>query len=271
MKTSTKKLPPVFNLPISWTDEDWAKPVVFHAAKTRCRMERAPIGLSGLGCRCAVPRRGRRAFTLIELLVVISIIGILASLLLPVLSTVKKNAKIKTAKIDMSNIESAVSAYQATYTLAPTPKPLPNGASMGEDFSFSRGNADIVVILKDIDALANGQPNNPPHARNPQRHDFLHATMKPGTSSQGISSTDYQYRDPWGNFYVIAFDLNYDNKVTVPDTGPNADPGFSRYPSINIQRSVIVWSKGPDGQAEDRALNNSDRLGFNKDNIRSWE
>ncbi len=45
-------------------------------------------------------RRHRAGFTLIELLVVIAIIGILAAMLLPVLATVKKHAKIVQASTE---------------------------------------------------------------------------------------------------------------------------------------------------------------------------
>jgi len=202
-------------------------------------------------------------------LVVISIIALLAALLLPVLARAKLQAKITAARADMSNISAAISAYQAAYTLAPVPNPLPGGASPGVDYSFTN-NTDIIVILMDVEKFSDGTPTaNDNHKRNPQKHSFLNANLKPNTTGQGVSSVDYNFRDPWGNPYIIAFDLDYDNKVNVPD---GVDPAFPKYPSINIPRPVLIWSKGPDGKAEERAATAPfDRQGYNKDNILGWE
>jgi prepilin-type N-terminal cleavage/methylation domain-containing protein len=262
MKTLNNKLPSLLNLPVAWTDEDWAPPLTVQPGSRSCRRSMKPArGLVPHACSRAP--RGRRAFTLIELLVVIAIIAILAALLLPTLGRVRLKAKIDSTKIDMKHIESAISAYQAQYTVAPVPKALPSPADIAFDYSFSETNTDIIVALMDVDAFANQN-----HRRNPEKHQYLNpGTMKESTTAQGVSRIDYNFRDPWGNPYIIAFDLNYDNAVEVVNTPPGQNTIFEPYPYGRIPKGVLIWSKGPDGQASGGNPNG----GVNKDNIKSWE
>ena len=267
MKTLNKESPALFNLPVEWTEDDWAKPLIVQKPRPN-RLKRAALVCGGMAHRCSRGTRARRAFTLIELLVVISIIAILAGLLIPVLAIAKKKAKITVARTEMNNIAAAVAAYQAAYTLAPVPKTLYGGASSSADYSFSETNSDVIAILMDVDLFANIN-----HARNPEKHAFLNpGSLKESTSAPGVSRIDYNFRDPWGNPYIIAFDLDYDNKVEVPNSPAAQNPIFNPYPYGRIPRGVILWSKGPDGQAENGIpgpnLGNEPK---NKDNIKNWE
>jgi prepilin-type N-terminal cleavage/methylation domain-containing protein len=248
---------PVTQLPVAWTNETWAKPLTILRAP-------APLLRSGWKplppCRATRPRP--RGFTLIELLVVIAIIGILAGLLLPVLSKAKLNAKIKMAKLDTSNLASWVGAYQQEYSIAPTPV----GGGTNDANNYLTNNSDVMIILMDVDdtqpplsrAPANAVNQN--HLRNPQRHAYANAVKHaPNNNSAGLGS-DFNFRDPWGNPYVITFDLNYDNTVFDPVYG-------------SVPGSVLVWSFGPDRTFAKPGTPGpaADGLPENKDNIRHWK
>ena len=108
---------------------------------------------------------------------------------------------------------------------------------------------------------------NTDHRRNPEKHAFLNpGTLKDNITAQGVSTVDYNFRDPWGNPYIIAFDLDYDNAVEIPNSATQ-NPIFNPYPYGRIPKSVLIWSKGPDGKAS----GSTDPQQYNKDNIKSWE
>ncbi|HZV34995.1 MAG TPA: type II secretion system protein [Verrucomicrobiae bacterium] len=256
--------------------------------------------------------RTHSAFTLIELLVVIAIIVILAGLLLPVLAMARQKARITRAKVEMQEIVSAVNHYETIYSRLPISTAAANAAN--PDFTFgtqdrgaalkmnSRGgnppsiqnnggngyqaaNEEVVCILMDITTYADGTPaSNPNHTKNTQHIQFLNAKMTGDTFSPGIGS-DYVFRDPWGNPYIISLDANYDGKtydaiyctqnVSQPvgggasgvdgtantvDAGGNGD-------HFAVNGPVTVWSLGPDGQASTGFKANA---GVNTDNITSW-
>jgi prepilin-type N-terminal cleavage/methylation domain-containing protein len=68
------------------------------------------------GNKCAARRR---AFTLIELLTVIAVIGVLAALLFPAFSAVKRHALINHATAEMAQLETAIDRYKAAYGFYP--------------------------------------------------------------------------------------------------------------------------------------------------------
>ncbi len=245
---------PVKQLPVAWTDEDWAMPLTVRRrtpASSRA-LWRAPR--RSVSCRSAqVSGRYRQAFTLIELLVVIAIIAVLAGLLIPTVAIMKGKAKIKLTKVDTSNFAQWIASYQSDYTIAPTGT---NIASSNADVSFTNGNAEVMIILMDHDDGA----VNLNHMRNPQKQAYAGAVKHAvNNTSQGLGS-DFVLRDPWGNPYIVSLDLNYDNRVTDSVYGTVSAPS-------------LIWSAGPDGKFAVPATPGpaADLLPENKDNIKSWK
>ncbi len=224
-------------------------------------------------------RSSRQAFTLIELLVVIAIIGILAAMLLPALGTMKVKAKIKVAQQDAAGLVAAIHSYESTYSRYPTvEKAGDNDVTFGLTGDSGALNAEVISILRDYDMA--GKSWNKDHARNPQKQNFLsnarpaRDARSPGVDSDGI------YRDPWGNPYVISFDLNYSQRTkdavygtaAVEDSG-NPAKGLTGLVKDDKENGfvfvgdVMVWSRGPDGKYDPSAKANA---GDNTDNILSW-
>lgn len=194
-------------------------------------------------------RRFIRAFTLIELLVVISIIGVLAGMLLPVLSKAKLKAQIARARTEIKGLESAIKQYQATYSRLPTsPQVRRDGIGSGpnavnpdytygtyntgvqpgqwytpkgqtaplmipRDPSYTKvmtNNSEVIGILMDVKEWTGNRPKG--NSENRQGQVFLNVKTVAGRVSPGVGS-DGVYRDPWGSPYIISLDLNYDNST----------------------------------------------------------
>lgn len=153
----------------------------------------------------------RRGFTLIELLVVISILGILMALLLPAAGGAIDAAKRTQAKNDVTQLATAMTAFEAEYGVLPT----------------SAGTGPVGSALLDSLTNSKGSATN-----NPRGISFLEvAAFKKGKG--GVSNNTYL--DPWGNAYYYSADVTYSGQVSVSTNGTTS-------PSFAINKKVGVWN-----------------------------
>ena len=240
--------------------------------------------------------RKSSGFTLVEILTVIAIIGILAAITLAVLAQVKKKALRVKAKKEITEIASAIQAYDSVYGQFPISTGVRSLAG-NQDFtygdalltsalgpgSYGANNSEVMAILVDITSYPTGGPTaNVNHSKNTQQRPFLSATMVSDATLPGVGP-DLVYRDPWGTPYVITMDLNYDERcrdefyrrAAVSGLGgTNANPGFNGLvnpdgtpDNFQFHGKVMVWSAGPDKAIAPGLPANQ---GANKDNILSW-
>ena len=247
--------------------------------------------------------RGAGAFTLVELLIVIAIIGILASMLLVVISGSGMSAKKTQTRLEIKNIQTAIEDYQSTYNRFPVSVAVqrsgfPN-VTYGGTYDNSSGsqwppapipanynpsNSEVISILADLTTFpgSGGPTANANHQLNAQRTPFLTAKMTGDTSSPGIG-TDLNYRDPWGNPYIISMDLNGNNQCEDDFYASPAVSASAGSDGLVLQAdgnyalngNVMVWSMGPNGPyGRSPSSFNASALATdssNKNHILSWQ
>lgn len=184
-------------------------------------------------------RSSARAFTILELLIVIGIIGILASIAFPVLSTVRKAAVKMSAKNDATQFVNAINSYRMEYGRFPLEEVT------GDDPEPIKTETEFMGIL-----LADEDTGEGEASLNPRGIKYFDGKLQQRPGGHGLD-LEGNYFDPWGNPYEIILDGNYDNKITILEK--------------EMRMSVAVRSMGPDKvfeMPEDEGKS---------DDVKSWE
>ncbi|HXB60575.1 MAG TPA: prepilin-type N-terminal cleavage/methylation domain-containing protein [Candidatus Acidoferrales bacterium] len=247
--------------------------------------------------------RGAGAFTLVELLIVIAIIGILASMSLVVINRVNVSAKKTQAKLEVTYLQGAIQQYEIIYSHFPVSTAVQQSGLKNVTYggvyhnasgtqwppapspaNYQPNNSDVISILLDLTSFpgGGGATVNTNHQLNSQRTIFLTAKMTGDTSSPGIG-TDLNYRDPWGNPYIISMDLNGNNQCeddfyASPAVSASVGSGglvLQADGNYAFNGNVMVWSMGPNGPyGRSPSSFNASALATdssNKNHILSWQ
>jgi prepilin-type N-terminal cleavage/methylation domain-containing protein len=191
-----------------------------------------------------------RGFTLIELLVVITIIALLAAGAYGAFGVMMEKAKKTEAQSTCGTIINGINQFQGDYDTLPRP----TSATPNTDCQSDTGGTELLVaILKGMDP-----------EQNSRGHDYLGdikdaKTMndKGGTQKHvaGIvrDGESIELYDPWGSYYKVNIDLDYDGKLENPNTEA-ASSG-----TTEIHKTSIAYSIGKD----------MDEMKW-EDNVSSW-
>ena len=152
----------------------------------------------------------KKGFTILEMMAVIAIIAVLAGILIPAITTVRKNANKVKAKALISHLVMAIESYKSDAGFYP-----------GDHISVNLASEalHIYLTIRFYDSAAN---------------EYYGPYIEPKTNWIGDTDTDgnSEFVDPWGNPYEYEADT---------DTDVATRPPFHNVYTFDI------YSHGPDG------------------------
>lgn len=184
-------------------------------------------------------------FTLLELLVVITIIGILAGLMFPATSAALRKAENTHTQHTCYNLKNAVSAYYTEY------RKYPVDSSKEDDETELRSDNEVMDVLLGSDEQKESGGLNP---RGIAFYTGKQAKpMGGGKYRKGVrleADGGGELWDPFGEYYYIRLDLDYNNRVPKPSWDDKTDAEY-------LPESILIWSTGREIEDDD-------------DNIKTW-
>lgn len=208
-------------------------------------------------------RAGRGGFTLIELLTVVAIIAVLVAGSVGAYGKIVESVRKKDAEAMAQTITSAVEQFYTEYSRLPRPE---SGSGQAADIEAETSHSDgLITVLIGKEGQSDDKQNtrdfdfleglkqakaNPRKSTNPET-----GTVSEWINGLVVEEGQHEVVDPWGNYFKIKLDLNYDGEIENPDT----DEGSGSKSRTVLRKRVLLWSAGKD--------NDEDTW---NDNVKSW-
>ena len=191
----------------------------------------------------------RAGFTLIELLTVIAIIGILAAILIPTVSSGRQSANKAKTRVQFTQWAAAIEAFRSEYGYYPVfdDSNLVNGGAGSEPGALHPFHDLLAGRRRDGTVLPPYSSANPrsPEAQNRKRiafHAFTEADLSPGKLLQ----------DAFGNTQIaVLVDRNLDGSITAADypggwpAVGGMSPGPAELPATGLRTGVAFYAPAP--------------------------
>lgn len=200
-------------------------------------------------------------FTLIELLTVIAIIGILAAILIPTVSSVRVSANKAKTKVQFSQWAAAIESFRSEYGYYPVfdSSNLVNPSSQSTDPSVLHVFHDILAAHRRdgsaLPAYSSSTGSLAPEAQNRKRIVFY--SFGEGDLTGADSATPNLIKDAFDNTEIaVLVDKNLDGKIdssdysSIPTVG-GIKPTTDDIPSTGLRLKVAFYAPAPGATAND--------------------
>jgi len=168
-------------------------------------------------------RKNQKAFTIIEMLVVITVIAVLASIILPALSSAQKKSKITKIQSIIDSINLALKQYRTDFGNYPSADiPGVAGETSAECVYYYTAAAFVAGSSNSVSISAG------PYMEFRQK-DLIATGHTTNMDGDGDSNeTLYEIKDPWGNTLIYAKPGSHNtNSFDLHSKGPDGVDGNS--------------------------------------------